>query len=84
MSLGFIIKSVCSIKMASDCKRTNEIASKLGNLDAITRSVKPTVNNVLLLVGYVVRGKNVLSQTKGHGIYFPSLNNQNPIKGDKE
>jgi hypothetical protein len=67
------MKLVCGVKTASDCKCTLEIASNWGNLDTVTRSVKPTVNSVLLLVSYVVRGKNALSQTKGHGIYSLSV-----------
>ena len=83
MSLGFIMKSVCGVKIAPDCKRTHKIASNWGNLGVVTRSVKPTVNNVLLLVGYVVCGKNALSQAKGHGIYSLSLV-PNPISEEKK
>ena len=82
MSLGFVMKSVCGVKSLSDCKRTlSGVSQKCGNLDRLTRSVKPTVNNVLLLVGYVVCGKNALSQAKGHGIYFSPLGNNEIEKG---
>jgi hypothetical protein len=74
MSLGFIIKSVYGVFAILDCKRTllGTFRSK-GNLSIATQSVKTTVNNVLLLVGCAVCGKNALSQTKGHGIYSQSF-----------